>query len=87
MRMNLAIGSPVNRFLAYLMAHPERFQRSEVPCCLQALWEDALEGRLDPSPLCTAHVGDRESPAPSTTSRPNYGESVRPAFRGSPQPH
>jgi len=42
MRMNLAIGSPVNRFLAILLAHPERFQRSEVPCCLQALWEEAL---------------------------------------------
>lgn len=43
MRMNLAIGSPVNRFLALLLAHPERFSRSEVPCCLQALWEEAFD--------------------------------------------
>jgi len=87
MRMNLATDALMNRFLQYLLAHPERFERSEVPCSIQALWEEALESRLDPSPLCTAHARDRESPAPSTTYRPRYGESVRPAFPGSPQQH
>ena len=43
MRMNLATDSIMERFLAYLLAHPERFARSEVPCCLQGLWEEALD--------------------------------------------
>jgi len=87
MRMNLAADAPVEQFLSYLLEHPERFERSEVPCSIQALWEEALEGKLDPSPLCTAHAGDRESRAPSTTYLPHYGESVRPAFLGFPQQH
>ena len=45
MRMIIATGSPVERFLALLLEHPERFVRSQVPCCLQGLWEEALEGR------------------------------------------
>lgn len=37
-------GQPLmERFLQYVMTHPERFARSEVPCCLQALWEEALD--------------------------------------------
>lgn len=44
MRMNLATSAFMERFLAYLLEHPERFARSEVPCSLQCLWELALEG-------------------------------------------
>lgn len=43
MRMNIPTGALVERFLSYLLAHPERFARSEVPCSLQDLWELALE--------------------------------------------
>jgi len=42
MRMNIATDSLMERFLHYLLEHPERFARSEIPCCLQALWEQAL---------------------------------------------
>ena len=34
----------MERFLQYVLAHPERFQRSEVPCCIASLWEEALDG-------------------------------------------
>jgi hypothetical protein len=48
MRMILAQPAVMERFLALLLEHPERFVRSEVPCALQDLWELALEdqGRL-----------------------------------------
>ncbi len=39
---SIATEMLMERFLQYLLAHPERFARSEVPCCLQALWEEAL---------------------------------------------
>jgi len=42
MRMNIATDALMNRFVEYLLAHPERFVRSDVPCCLQDLWELAL---------------------------------------------
>jgi len=37
------VDKPMNRLLAIIFAHPEAFDRSQVPCCLQALWEEALE--------------------------------------------
>ena len=43
MRMNIAAEPLMERFLQYLLDHPERFARSQVPCCLQGLWEEALE--------------------------------------------
>lgn len=39
-----AIDSLMEQFLTYLLQHPERFARSEVPCSVAALWELALEG-------------------------------------------
>lgn len=43
MRMNIAADSLMERFLQYLLDHPERFARPQVPCCLQGLWEEAME--------------------------------------------
>jgi len=71
MRMNLAIGSPVNRFLALLLAHPERFQRSEVPCCLQGIWEAEYE---------VHQAGPPETPPIGTDSQHSAsGRCIRPA--------
>ncbi len=29
-----------------ILLYPEAFERSQVPCCLLGLWEDALEQKL-----------------------------------------
>ena len=68
MRMNLATDSLMERFLAYLLAHPERFARSEVPCCLQALWEEALEGEQADQPYEPEHQAGRSC----STNAPRY---------------
>jgi hypothetical protein len=64
MRMIIAADAPVERFLALLLEHPERFDRSDVPCCLQGLWEDALE---------IAH-GQHQAGAPLMTVSPDMRE-------------
>jgi len=43
MRMNLASPAPMTALLQLILAHPERFVRSEIPCCLQGIWELQLE--------------------------------------------
>jgi len=48
MRMKLATAASMDRFLQCLLAHPQRFARSEAPCCLQDLGELALEDLNDP---------------------------------------
>jgi hypothetical protein len=54
MRMNIEVSGTslakptvMERFLALLLEHPERFARSEVPCALQGLWELANDGECD----------------------------------------
>lgn len=33
----------MDKLLTLLLENPSRFSRSEVPCCLQGLWETALD--------------------------------------------
>jgi hypothetical protein len=33
----------MKQLVKLLLEHPERFARSEVPCCLQGLWEQQME--------------------------------------------
>lgn len=41
--MNLARISLVKTLFQLVLTHPERFARSEVPCCLQGLWEQQMD--------------------------------------------
>lgn len=86
MRMNIATDAPMERFLNYLLAHPERFARCEVPCCLQALWQEALEEQPRPglSPQCTAPHHWEGMRVPSNSVRPYSNGFARPAFLAFP---
>jgi len=65
---SVAVERLMERFLAYLLQHPERFARSEVTCCLQTLWALALEDAEG----CTSyrHVESLDAPV-CQVSKPN----------------
>lgn len=42
MRMILAPEAVMAKLLHLILAFPEHFSRSEVPCCLQGIWEAQL---------------------------------------------
>jgi hypothetical protein len=52
---SVATDASMERFLQYVLAHPERFERSEVPCAIADLWQDALDGVQFSFPRVEAH--------------------------------
>jgi len=63
----LATDFLMERFLQFVLEHPERFVRSEVPCAIQALWELALE---DATAL-TSPLGVEPTAPVCLVSKPN----------------
>lgn len=64
MRMNIATGSSVERLLYLLLAYPDEFELTQVPCCLRCYLDLSDSTRLSAG---SHAVGGQTQPIPRWT--------------------